>query len=90
MPRSGPIEEERAGFGQAQRAAVARAIVHKPALVLADEPTGNLDSHSGATVLTLLREIADRGQTILMATHAPDAAKWCDRAIRLQDGKLTQ
>jgi len=74
--------------GQAQRAAVARAIVHKPALVLADEPTGNLDSRSGITVLQLLRDIADRGQTILMATHSPDAAKWCDRSIELQDGKL--
>jgi putative ABC transport system ATP-binding protein len=74
--------------GQAQRAAVARAIIHKPALVLADEPTGNLDSHSGNNVLALLREIADRGQTILMATHSPEAAKWCDRAIKLQDGKL--
>ena len=76
--------------GQAQRAAVARAIVHKPALVLADEPTGNLDSHSGATILTLLRDIADGGQTILMATHSPDAAKWCDRTIHLQDGKVTR
>lgn len=75
--------------GQAQRAAVARAIVHNPALVLADEPTGNLDSHSGATILTLLRDFADGGQTILMATHSPDAAKWCDRTIHLQDGKLT-
>lgn len=74
--------------GQAQRAAVARAIVHKPALVLADEPTGNLDSRSGNNVLQLLRDIADRGQTILMATHSPEAAKWCDRALQLQDGKL--
>ncbi|HEX5275534.1 MAG TPA: ABC transporter ATP-binding protein [Candidatus Rubrimentiphilum sp.] len=74
--------------GQAQRAAVARAIIHKPALVLADEPTGNLDSHSGATVLQLLRDIADRGQTIVMATHSPEAAKRCDRAIQLQDGRI--
>jgi putative ABC transport system ATP-binding protein len=56
--------------------------------VLADEPTGNLDSHAGVNVLQLLREIADRGQTILMATHSPEAAKWCDRSIQLQDGKL--
>lgn len=72
--------------GQAQRAALARAVIHRPAIVLADEPTGNLDSHAGENVLTLLREAADRGQTILMATHSPDAAKWCDRVIRLQDG----
>jgi putative ABC transport system ATP-binding protein len=86
--KAGAYPAELSG-GQAQRAAVARAIVHKPALVLADEPTGNLDSHSGITILALLREIADRGQTILMATHSSDAAKWCDRTISLEDGKLT-
>lgn len=85
--KSGAYPAQLSG-GQAQRAAVARAIIHKPALLLADEPTGNLDSHAGNNILTLLREIADRGQTILMATHSPEAAKWCDRAIRLQDGCL--
>lgn len=75
--------------GQQQRVAVARALGGHPSILLADEPTGNLDSHTGATILTLLRDIADRGQTILLATHSPDAAKWCDRTIRLQDGKLS-
>ncbi len=74
--------------GQMQRAALARAIVHRPAVVLADEPTGNLDSHNGEKVLHLLRELASTGQTILMATHAADAAAICDRTIRLADGKI--
>lgn len=74
--------------GQAQRAALARAVIHRPAIVLADEPTGNLDSQSGAKVLKLLRDVADGGQAILLATHSPAAAEWCDRTIRLQDGRI--
>jgi ABC-type lipoprotein export system ATPase subunit len=74
--------------GQMQRAAVARATIHKPAIVLADEPTGNLDSHNGAAVLRLLRELADGGQAILMATHAAEAAAICDRVIHMQDGRI--
>jgi putative ABC transport system ATP-binding protein len=74
--------------GQMQRAAVARATIHRPAIVLADEPTGNLDSHSGASVLALLRDVASRGQAILMATHAAEAAAVCDRVIRMQDGRI--
>ena len=76
--------------GEAQRAALARAVIHRPAIVLADEPTGNLDSHAGANVLKLLRGVADRGQTILMATHSPEAAKSCDRTINLQDGRIVR
>jgi len=74
--------------GQMQRAAVARATIHNPAIVLADEPTGNLDSQSGASVLRLLRTFATNGQAILMATHSADAASVCDRVIRMQDGKI--
>ncbi len=74
--------------GQMQRAAVARATIHRPAVVLADEPTGNLDSQSGASVLRLLREFAERGQAILMATHSSDAAAVCDRIVRMQDGHI--
>ncbi len=74
--------------GQMQRAAVARATVHNPAIVLADEPTGNLDSHNGAGVLRLLRTFASGGQAILMATHSAEAASVCDRVIRLQDGVI--
>jgi ABC-type lipoprotein export system ATPase subunit len=71
-----------------QRAAVARATIHRPAIVLADEPTGNLDSQSGASVLRLLREFAERGQAILMATHSTEAAAVCDRIVRMQDGRI--
>jgi putative ABC transport system ATP-binding protein len=74
--------------GQLQRAAVARATIHRPAIVLADEPTGNLDSHNGAAVLRLLREFASHGQAILLATHASEAAAVCDRTIRMQDGRI--
>lgn len=74
--------------GQLQRVAIARAIVHRPAIVLADEPTGNLDSHSGAVVLALLRSLADEGQAILMATHSADAAARCDRVVKMRDGRV--
>jgi putative ABC transport system ATP-binding protein len=74
--------------GQLQRVAIARAVVHRPAILLADEPTGNLDSATGATVLKLLRAFADGGQAILMATHSDDAAAICDRVIHLRDGRI--
>jgi ABC-type lipoprotein export system ATPase subunit len=74
--------------GQMQRVAIARAIVHRPAVLLADEPTGNLDSQTGATVLALLRGLADGGQAIVMATHSLDAAAVCDRVVRMQDGRI--
>jgi len=74
--------------GQLQRAAVARAVAHRPAIVLADEPTGNLDSASGGAVLALLREIADEGQTILMVTHSAEAARIADRVVRMRDGRV--
>jgi putative ABC transport system ATP-binding protein len=74
--------------GQLQRAAIARAIVHRPAIVLADEPTGNLDSVNGEIVLRLLRSLADNGQAILMATHSAEAAAVCDRTIRMHDGRV--
>ncbi len=74
--------------GQMQRAAIARAIVHAPAIILADEPTGNLDTANGENVLRLLRALADGGQAILMATHSAEAAAICDRTIRMQDGRI--
>ena len=74
--------------GQLQRAAIARAMIHRPAVLLADEPTGNLDSQNGANVLHLLRALADGGQAILMATHSADAAAVCDRTIRMHDGRI--
>ncbi|HET9029749.1 MAG TPA: ABC transporter ATP-binding protein [Candidatus Aquilonibacter sp.] len=74
--------------GQLQRAAIARAIVHHPAIVLADEPTGNLDSRNGAMVLDLLVSLARAGQSILMATHSAEAAARADRRIHMRDGKI--
>ena len=74
--------------GQMQRAAIARAIVHAPAIILADEPTGNLDTANGENVLRLLRALADDGQAILMATHSAEAAAICDRTIHMQDGRI--
>src|SRR4051812_40668699 len=75
--------------GQQQRVAVARALVSKPAVVFADEPTGNLDSKSSAGVMALLRQAVDEfGQTVVMVTHDPAAAAHADRLITLRDGKL--
>ena len=75
--------------GQQQRVAIARALVSKPAIVLADEPTGNLDSKTGAEIMNLLREInQNSGQTIIMVTHSPDAAKSSSRVITVQDGMI--
>ncbi len=75
--------------GQVQRAAIARAIVHEPAILLADEPTGNLDSHNGDVVLSILVDLAKRGQAILMATHSPDAAARAKRQIHMRDGRIS-
>jgi putative ABC transport system ATP-binding protein len=75
--------------GELQRAAIARALVHEPALVVADEPTGNLDSENGARVLALLRELnRDLGVTLLLATHAAEVAAAARRVVRLHDGRL--
>jgi len=77
--------------GQQQRVAVARALVHKPAVVFADEPTGNLDSKASAEVLGLLRQAVDEfGQTVVMVTHDPDAAANADRLIELADGRIVR
>jgi putative ABC transport system ATP-binding protein len=75
--------------GQQQRVAVARALVSKPAVVFADEPTGNLDSKASADVLRLLRQAVDEfGQTVIMVTHDPVAAAHADRLITLRDGRI--
>ncbi len=77
--------------GQQQRVAVARALIHRPAVVFADEPTGNLDSTASAEVLKLLRTAADEfGQTIVMVTHDANAASYADRLVVLADGKIVR
>lgn len=86
--RAGHVPSELSG-GQMQRVAIARALIHQPSVLLADEPTGNLDSQSGAQILALLTEVARRGQTIVMATHSPEAAAAADRIVRLRDGRVT-
>jgi putative ABC transport system ATP-binding protein len=75
--------------GQQQRVAVARALIHRPAVVFADEPTGNLDSHASDEVLALLRQAVDEfGQTVVMVTHDPHAASVADRIVVLNDGQI--
>ena len=75
--------------GQQQRVAVARALVSRPAVIFADEPTGNLDSKSGAEILGFMRRaVSDLGQTIVMVTHDPVAAAYADRVVLLADGKI--
>ncbi|HPA01032.1 MAG TPA: ABC transporter ATP-binding protein [Chiayiivirga sp.] len=74
--------------GQMQRAAIARALVLKPALLLADEPTGNLDSRSAKDVLALIDEVHQEGQTVVMVTHDNDVAAHAPRQVRLRDGKI--
>ncbi|MES2296905.1 MAG: ABC transporter ATP-binding protein [Pseudomonadota bacterium] len=76
--------------GQLQRAAIARALLNEPALLLADEPTGNLDSKSAIDVLALLAELNAAGQTLVMVTHDPDIAASAGRTIHLRDGRIAQ
>ena len=77
--------------GQQQRAAIARAIAFKPAIILADEPTGNLDSKTGQEVLGLLKQTSESyGQTLVMITHNLDIAQLADRIVRIEDGKITE
>lgn len=75
--------------GEMQRAAICRALINDPGIILADEPTGNLDTSSGRQVLEILRRLKDeQGKTILLVTHSPEGAPLADRVLRMKDGKL--
>lgn len=74
--------------GQQQRVAIARALVNQPRLVLADEPTGNLDSRSGAEIMTLFQELNRDGITLVMVTHDPEIARQARRTIQMKDGEV--
>ena len=76
--------------GQQQRVAIARAVVNQPALILADEPTGNLDSQNRAEVLSILRDLNAQGTTVVMVTHSPEDAACASRIVRLKDGQLDE
>jgi len=74
-----------------QRVAIARALVDEPRLLLADEPTGNLDTTTGEVILELLRRIArEKGTAVMMATHSPEAASASDMVVRLRDGRIEE
>jgi putative ABC transport system ATP-binding protein len=75
--------------GQRQRVAIARAIVTNPTLMLADEPTGNLDSKTGEEIMALFHDLNRQGRTIVVVTHEPDIARRCQRCIRIHDGKVS-
>lgn len=76
--------------GQQQRAAIARALVNRPKIVFADEPTGNLDSHTGETILKLFHDLSQQGSTIALVTHDPEIAAVTPRKIEIRDGKIAQ
>lgn len=76
--------------GQQQRVAIARAIAQAPPIILADEPTGNLDSHSTGEIMQILRELHKEGRTVILITHDNEIAQQADRVIRISDGKIVE
>jgi putative ABC transport system ATP-binding protein len=76
--------------GERQRVAIARALANDPEIILADEPTGNLDSESGEAILELLAQLHREGKTIILVTHNPEAAAYAQRIVRIRDGRLVE
>jgi putative ABC transport system ATP-binding protein len=87
LDRAGHLPNELSG-GQQQRVAVARALVTDPAILRADEPTGNLDTESSLEILKLLRDLNQQGRTIVLITHEADIAAFAQRVVRLRDGVI--
>ena len=87
--RAGRLPSQLSG-GEQERVAIARAVVNRPAVILADEPTGNLDSHTGDKVLDMLEELHGEGRTIVMVTHSEENAKRAGRIIRIRDGEAVK
>ncbi len=81
---------DRLSGGEQQRIAVIRATIHKPSLILADEPTGNLDDRQGSTVLDLIRQVSEEGTCVIMATHSRSASEYADRHYTINNGKLVE
>ena len=75
--------------GEAQRATIARAIVNEPEIILADEPTGNLDTKTGIEIMNLLKEANKKGTTVIVVTHDPNIAKWAKKTVRMVDGEFS-
>jgi putative ABC transport system ATP-binding protein len=76
--------------GQQQRVAIARALVNKPAIILADEPTGNLDSRTSIEIISVFQELNSEGVTVILVTHEPDIAGYSKRIVSLRDGKIVR
>jgi putative ABC transport system ATP-binding protein len=76
--------------GEQQRVSIARAMAHEPKILFADEPTANLDTVSGQSIIELFQELHKKGQTIVMVTHEDEYAKYCDRIVYLEDGKIVR
>jgi putative ABC transport system ATP-binding protein len=74
--------------GQKQRVAIARALVNRPSIILADEPTGNLDSKTGQDIMKMIDKLHDEGNTIILVTHEPEIARYAKRVIHLKDGLI--